>query len=257
MPGSPGETVILAPEKNFITNKLIIWWQQLIGQPFGVNGEKGIDFNMPFNSAVGAFEGGQVVYAGLPVDSTVPGQTSLGYVVQVRNVDGSIIHYQHLNSIPSNINVGSYIGQGQVIGYSGGCATGSSVGNCIQDYWSTGPHIETRYSPTYNQNGGIWGQQWQDPKPYFTKLGASFKPGTVGQNTIGTAYGPTGTPSDQFTSGNCAPWDIACLLQNLQGVGIKIGIFAVALVLVIFGGILLIHPDVEQGAGTIAKAALL
>lgn len=238
MPGSPGIGVIQAPERVFAANHLVIWWQQAIGQSFGVNGEKGTDFNMPYRTPVGAIEGGEVVYAGLPPDSKVPGQTSLGYVVQIKNVDGSILHYQHLDSLAPGLAAGDFVAPGQVIGNSGGLPV---------DNFSTGPHIEVRYSPTYNAGAGIWGQNWQNPIPYFQKLGASMKPGTTGVSTIGTAYGPTGTPSSQFTSSNCAPWDIGCLLAQLEpwlrGVGVRVGLFLLGVLLLIFGFLLVAQPD--------------
>ena len=254
MPGSPGQTIILAPEVNFIKNKLIVWWQQPHGPLFGQTSlgmtEKGTDWNMPFGSPVGAIEGGQVVYAGLPPDSQVAGHTSLGYVVQIKNVDGTLIHYQHLNGLGPGIQTGSFVGNGQVIGYSGGCATGSSANNCITDQWSSGPHIEVRFSPTYNSSAGIWGQNWQDPLPYFIKLGASLKPGTTGTNTIGTAYGPTGQPSNPIVQGSCAPWDIGCIWgkigPQLTSWGEHIAIFAMALLLVVLGISLLSEKGVMQ-----------
>lgn len=242
MPGSPGNNIILAPEKVFSTDGLVIWWQQTIGQHFGQNGELGTDFDMPYGTPVGAIEGGTVVYAGLPPDSLVPGHTSLGYVVQIKNSDGSILHYQHLKSLAPGMAAGKIIAGGDVIGTSGGLPV---------DSWSTGPHIEVRYSPTYTP-GTIWNQSWQDPLPYFTgKLGASLAPGTVGRNTIGTPYGPTGISSAPYTSQNCAPWDIGCLLSgvtnSLRSLGVRIALFVVALLLLIFGFVLLTRPDVLPG----------
>ncbi len=243
MPGSSGGTVIQAPEKGFLANGLIVWWQQTLTQAFNGGSEKGTDWAMPFKSPVGAIEGGRVVYAGLPPDSQVAGQTSLGYVVQVQNVDGSIIHYQHLNGLGPNIGVGSFVGNGQVIGYSGGCANGGTANTCTADKWSTGPHIEVRWSPTYNSSAGIWGQNWQNPVPYFQKLGASLKPGTVGVNTVGGAYGPTGTPSAPFTSFNCAPWDVGCMWNFISGglvsFGEHIAVFVLALLLILIGFVLM------------------
>lgn len=253
MAGSPGDNIILAPEKVFNTNKLVIWWQNAIGQKYGQNGEKGTDFDMPFNTPVGAISGGTVVYAGLPPDSMknlgggVP--NSLGYVVQVKNSDGSIIHYQHLKSLGPGIASGRFIAAGDVIGNSGGLPI---------DQWSTGPHIEVRYSPTWNSSS-IWSQNWQDPLPYFSKLGASFKPGTVGQNTIGTPQGPTGTPSAPYTSQNCAPWDIGCLMSGvtagLRSIGVRIALFIVGAILLIIGFLILTRPDISPG--DIAKTAVM
>lgn len=226
--------------KQFKQLGLIPWWQQPIGQDYGQNGEKGTDYDMPYGSPVGSLTDGTVVYAGLPPDSMknlgggVP--NSLGYVVQVKNSDGSIIHYQHLKSLGANITPGKTVQIGDVVGNSGGLP---------RDQWSTGPHIEVRYSPTYNSGAGIWGQNWQPPGNLFKQL---------------QLRAPTGTPqTSTVDQPACAPWDIPCILSGitspLRAFAVKVALFIVGAILLIIGFLILTRPDISPG--DIAKTAVM
>lgn len=146
---------------------LFPWWQQQPTQSFGVNGELGADFAAKANTPIGAITGGRVVN----VFHSGPAGSSIGYIVQVQDEGGGLWHYQHLRN--ARVAVGQTISPGDVVGTSGGCmegAYGSDGNSCSAfDPWSTGPHIEVRYSPTFRGNTNDWhtagDQQWRNPLP--------------------------------------------------------------------------------------------
>lgn len=257
MPFTPTQTGTNPPNVDavFSRNKLIRWWQQPTGSVFGDPGEYGVDYAMPFNSPVGALTSGKVVFVG----QTNPG-TSVGYVVSVLHDDGSLIHYHHLGSVPADVKVGQTVVPGQIIGYSSGCAAGSSAGHCIGDQYSWSgspgsgvgfPHIEVRYTPSYNPNNTnpAWNQNWIDPRSFFAK--AAGQKDYTGQYN----YGPNAT--NPPTSGGCAPWDIGCIWNTIHGglvgFGVHIGLFVLALFLIALGGFLLLKPQMEKASQAIPK----
>lgn len=266
------------PQQNQVKvfDYLSAYLKGVLGYVFGQNGEKGIDIGVPVGSPIGSISSGKVV----AIDSSNSGN-SIGYVVQVLGADGTLWHYQHLSSIRPGLAVGQNVSLGDVLAYSGGCATYNQDGSgcATTDQYSTGPHIEVRQSNSYNPNGGIWNQNWIDPRPALNKLAPQIVgnpnwnvPGSQSLAGIPSIPAPCNDLMAQYYqraangnavgnaadfAGTAAQFAICQLQQSVAGWGIKIGLFAIALVLVIFGGILLIHPDVEQGAGDIAKAALV
>lgn len=169
----------------FQLNGLPQWWNhptQRFGQTDVTGGvEEGTDFAIPFGSKIGSITAGKVLYVGKGGYN----DPSLGTVVQVQSVDGSIMHYQHLNS--SNLKVGQQIGVGTVIGFSGGS----------RGRFSTGPHIEVRYASIYGLNAGIWSQKWIDPYTRIINLTRS-KPNATGSGPTGA--GPTKTAKSTSSS---------------------------------------------------------
>lgn len=126
------------------------WWNWPIGQSYGQNGEQGVDYAGPLNTAIHSIVGGKVVYSGYS------GDASLGYVIQIATASGAVWHFQHMNS--SMVRVGQSVNVGDTLGVSGG----------PPGQYSTGPHIEVRYSPTFNPalatGSGIGGAYWSDGK---------------------------------------------------------------------------------------------
>lgn len=81
----------------------------------------GIDYAAPTGTPVEAAGGGRVVFAGW--------KRGYGKFVTIKHNNGYITSYGHLSRIARNVNAGSKVGQGDVIGYVG--STGIS----------TGPHL--------------------------------------------------------------------------------------------------------------------
>lgn len=148
----------------FTNLKLEKWYNEPGGNSFGINNEKGQDYLVSNpGTAVGAILGGQVV-------NIVNNNNSIGYVVQIMTTDG-LHSYQHLQSttmkLKQNVNIGD------VVGLSGGCPPNAyGLNGCaFLDTYSTGPHIEVRWSPSgYVASKGWDGQAWEDPKAHFQSI---------------------------------------------------------------------------------------
>lgn len=229
---------------------LVAWWNASdITQAFGHNGEEGDDYGLGnFGVPVGSITWGKVVYVG---DGGFPG-SSIGQIVQVLNTDGSLLHYQHLKT--SNVKAGDSVSPGTVVGSGGGCPIGCYGTNpscTCYDQYSSGQHIEVRYSPTYNASKGVWSQNWVNPQNIFIKL--------AGLDAGGADASPVSSGSPADTSGAPVP-----IIGNLSGFAVKAGVFLFALAFVGFGVYLLFKPQIDaklaQGgklAKTLAKVALL
>lgn len=174
------------------------WWEISPSQRFGGNnnGEWGEDFPMRPGTRVGSITAGKVVYVGQPQ----PGN-SIGYVVQVESPDGSLTHYQHLQS--ATVHEGDTVAPGDVVGLSGGCPSGAYTSTACKwtDSNSTGPHIEVRRASGYSPSGGVWYQQWQDPSGQWNSL-AGEEAGSTPADTSGggSLSGVGGIPAVDPTS---------------------------------------------------------
>lgn len=168
----------------FVNQGYTQWWTLLAGaQRFNPPLEYGTDYQTPVDTPIHSITTGVVVYAQLPPDYYVPGQSSIGYVLQIENTDGTLIHYQHMHSL--NVSVGDTIQVGDLLGYSGGCPADcySSNGCSCGDKWSTGAHIEVRFSQKYGGHSGEpWTNgNWIDPVPIMDALAGSFPDVTPSQ----------------------------------------------------------------------------
>lgn len=125
------------------------------------------------------------------------------------------------------------------LGMNAGQSMAANIASDLS-YWVHGTRspIATSYISNILGSAGVQNAQ--------NKLGGGpggAVPGGTGDTTSTT---PASTPP-----GACAPWDIACLWNQLAphltaalaGAGVRIGLFLLAVVLVIIGGIILIHPD--------------
>ncbi|MBF0308284.1 MAG: peptidoglycan DD-metalloendopeptidase family protein [Magnetococcales bacterium] len=89
---------------------------------FGFNrAHKGVDYAAPTGTPVRAAGNGTVVYVGP--------KGGYGNLIMVRHNDTYSTAYAHLSRVASNVDVGSYVRQGKVIGYVGMTGT------------ATGPHL--------------------------------------------------------------------------------------------------------------------
>lgn len=273
---APNPTSSTTIQQLFQQLGLPLWWQN-VTQAWGQNGEKGTDFGLGgFGKPVGSIVSGKVVYVG---NGGYPG-SSIGQIVQIQTANG-LIHYQHLMS--SSVQVGQTVQPGTVIGTGGGCPTGcyppGLVGNgcSCYDQYSTGQHIEVRWSPTYNPSGGVWSQAWQSPMSQFQQLVSGSTTGNPGVPTGGGPGGIFGIPASLlasitqfFTTGisfmtgiqsnitslqtffagfiNVFPW----LTNPLRIVKMLAGI---AMVIVALYMLVSSNPQVQQAVKTAAKAA--
>jgi hypothetical protein len=98
---------------------------------------KGIDIAMPTGAPVGATMPGTVVYAGFGQKGS--GYGGYGNVVVVKDANGNLHQYAHLDSI--GVKVGQKVGSGSVLGGAG--STGKS----------TGPHLD--YSVKNNKGANV------------------------------------------------------------------------------------------------------
>lgn len=218
------------------------WWKLHISQDFNGESEKGADYNFGYMGApVGSITAGKVVYVG---DGGVPG-SAIGQIVQVLTPDGSLVHYQHLKA--AKVHTGQTVGTGDIVGLGGGCPDGAywpdpnNTGCRWTDQYSTGEHIEVRYSPSYNPSGGVWSQNWISPAAIFTSIAA----------------GQAGAATNSPVSSGSASSSASGSPLNFSGWGSKIGIFLLALVLFVFGFYLVFQKQVNSAAKTAVKAAVL
>lgn len=104
---------------------------------------KGIDIAMPLNATVGATRGGTVVFAGF--GKTGSGYGGYGNVVVVKDAQGNLHQYSHLNNVA--VKIGQQVQAGAKLGGAG--TTGKS----------TGVHLD--YEVKNNKGVNI------DPTPYI------------------------------------------------------------------------------------------
>jgi Peptidase family M23 len=131
---------------------------------------KGIDIAMPKGAPVGATLGGTVVYAGFGQKGS--GYGGYGNVVVVKDANGNLHQYAHLDSI--GVKVGQKVGNGAVLGKAG--STGKS----------TGPHLD--YSVKNNKGANV------NPTSYIMGLtanqtGSPNKRNIQKEKTIADSFG--------------------------------------------------------------------
>lgn len=133
--------------------------------------EFGNDYNPSYKAVIRAIQPGIVIYAQKPPEYSQPGHSSVGYVIQIQAGDGSIMHFQHMLSTP--LRNGNAVAVGDIVGVAGGCPEGCYGPNqcsCVDD-WSTGAHIEVRYSPRQVPGNAPWcNGNWIDPIPVVTAI---------------------------------------------------------------------------------------
>lgn len=173
-------------QQAFQNNGLVQWWKtptQRYGTNEGQYGtEEGTDFALNLGTKIGSVTTGRVVYVGTGGYN----DPSLGTIVQIQNSDGSVIHYQHLQS--SNLKTGQTVLIGDTVGLSGG----------VRGTFSSGPHIEVRYARSYQGNRGIWQQQWIDSFPIIQQTIQS----TTSSQNVGK--GPGNNSGSSTTSSSTA-----------------------------------------------------
>lgn len=146
-------------------------------------------------------------------------------------------HYfvEHLGS--ATVTQGQHVNPGQLIGYTSSNPTVANVGFGFYpgDVYGSGP-------------------EWTALQNDLAPGGAHLLDPTQQLNIFSKS--PTLPTALQTTPGSCAPWDIACIWNNLQSgiahIGEVIAFFLLGLVFIIIGFVILIHPSPE----TLVKGAM-
>jgi Peptidase family M23 len=197
------------------------WFSSAPTQGYQPPVEYGTDFAAAYGTPIGAIAGGTVV-----ANYANPG-TSINNQVLISSGSG-VWEYQH---ITSNLQVGQSIAAGSIVGTENGVPTGAN------DPYSTGPHIEVRYSPTYNPALGI-GQNWINPMSAFSSAASADTGPTPSQTGTGSSAvnsiigAATGGVLPAVTGGNVLS-QLGISSINWQDVGIRSGLVIVGLVILI------------------------
>ncbi len=262
------------------------------GFVYGQSGEKGWDVGLPWGSPIGSPVNGTVtaVYSAdanssigyivqIKQQGTIPGGISGG--------QDTVWHFQHL--MAPSVSVGQQITAGQVLGYSGGCPPngyGSSNTSCsIHDQYSTGPHIEVReaYVPSGSQPpSSVWGYNWINPQSdlnYYakatgglaTKTSPTASPGNIPANPnqgipnpcgdiLASAYAtaaqdqnPVSAAATRASAQFSYTWCV--IQQDLKSIAIKLGLFLLAVILILVGGYVVFRPELDSTAIKAAEVA--
>jgi murein DD-endopeptidase MepM/ murein hydrolase activator NlpD len=191
--------------------------------------------------------------SGYPITNLYPGtvtsvqRTGYGQTVVTVKLDNAInslashVFYEHMHD--ASVSPGQHIASGTLVGHANHTGEGAAVGVGF-------------YSGDVYGTGSAWQVLQNDLKPGGagllnpTKILDSFKNGTATAQSASQSL-PQNAP--------CAPWDIQCMVSKLQlqGIGESIGIFVLALVLIIVGFFLLAEKQVTALGKTAAKAAML
>src|SRR5690625_4338787 len=147
----------------------------------------GVDLVKSHRAPIGAFIGGEVLYAGNGVSGT--GVGGYGNVVVIKDAKGCAHVYAHLDSV--SVKKGQAVSKGQTIGRQG--ATGKVTGSHL--------HYEVRKksSPslgwTANQENSTY-----DPEKYVKEYKLLKVDGHLGPETIKALQRYFGTPVDGYLS---------------------------------------------------------
>lgn len=206
---------ILLPQN--VINELKSWLSD-ISQPFGVNGETGIDIGQrglggkAIDNPVYAVTGGTVL--GVTSQYGGGGVVSVKSNINYAGINGpASIYYQHLDEVLAK--VGETISPGQLIGLSGGQLSGGH--NPSSSKYSTGPHIEIGINAPYGKANK---SAWSPLGPNVNPLGFFQALSKGNTSVLGTGNGPTSIPivtgvQNAVQTVTDIPSAIASLPQNL------------------------------------------
>jgi len=236
---------------------MVNWWQANRIDNFGAYPDPEGAFPKPDSNIL--------VPAGTVFTTLFPGtvtgidtSSSYGNVVTIKldnaiNPAATHIAYLHMTSIWPSLKVGSKVTSGQKIGIGGG---GASTSGAMPGFALTSSDMYGHGTGWADNVKGSWINPLLNPVPVLDaaktgKLGSFPTQSTSNASTSGSA-----TPAQQ----NCAPWDVACMMGNLQPMlinwGEHIAVFTIALLLIILGIYLLNQKVIDGAAGTIAKVAV-
>lgn len=171
------------------------------------------DLAMPVDTPITAFKSGVIAQSDYAVWGGKPG----GGEVFVKPDDGSDEYYfYHLDNI--NVKTGQHVSSGDVIGLSGGQNIGGK--HPTDPAWSTGPHLHVGYFTNFTPTTIGTRPAGPDITGELNLLKAGGLPGA------GSTPPP---PSINFSNG-----------------GVKIGIFFIALIVIIGGTLLVFSPQINE-----------
>lgn len=169
------------------------WWDTVVTQGFGQNGERGVDLGTPYGTPITSLESGTVSEAscGHPWGCQVGVNTSLPGI-------GNVIEYfLHLDALA--VSKGQQVQPNQQVGISGGQLSGGNYPNSPSV--STGPHVEVGFF-----KNSFWG-------PSFDPLSIVRQgPGAGGPSDIPLIGGILG-------AGQAAAGDVAGVGAGLASIG--------------------------------------
>jgi murein DD-endopeptidase MepM/ murein hydrolase activator NlpD len=235
MPGSPGTGLAGYQGLNWlnmpITNGYLT--KQVPGN--GDSPHYAVDVATPYHTIIGAPWAGTVQSArtGLPWGTEV--------FIKPDDPNMPVYYFYHLDHL--YVQKGDRVSVGTPVGLSGGQNSGGE--NPSTPAMSGGPHTHVGFFTAFTSTPIGNRPYGPDITPALTALknGKTYNGNTVGQSAQNANNALKATPS--FS------------LPDLSGIGIHIGLFVLALVLVIFGGYLLLRPQLDEGAKDVAKGAVL
>ena len=198
------------------------WFNSPVTNQYNGVSEKGEDFSTTWGTSVGAAAPGTVV-------SVVHNNNSIGDVVEINGPSGLWL-YQHINS---SVAVGDQIDVGTIVGTENGLPV---------DQYSTGPHIEVRWASQYIPGIDSWNEPWSNPNALFSGIGAQDA-GNV------TAVQYASNPNFSYSSGG------ATAAPTPEHTFINVGLFSVALVLVLGGLYMLFNKQIDGAFKAIGHGA--
>jgi len=180
-----------------------------------------VDIPMPMDTPITAFKSGVVAQEDYAVWGGKPG----GGEVFIKPDDGSDEYYfYHLDNI--NVKTGQHITAGDAVGLSGGQNVGGS--HPADREWSTGPHLHVGYFTKFVN----------------TPIGARpYGPDITGEVNLLKAGGISSGSASTSTTPN-TPGGI-----NFAQGGMKIGIFVLALVIILGGAYFVFQPQIKEAMG--------
>lgn len=172
-----------------------------------------VDIAMPLHTPVTALKSGTVVQADY---------APWGGEVFIQPDDRSTeYYYYHFDE--NEVATGQHVNQGQEVGLSGGQNQGGV--HPVPSEWSSGPHTHIGYFTN-------WTSTPIGTRPYGPDITPLINQAKIG----GLGSGGESTLS-QLSSGG----------PDLSQLGINIGIFVVAIILIIFGSIFLFQKQIMEG----------
>lgn len=206
------------------------------GLPSLDNFHTGIDYAAPQGTPIYAFTSGTITKAGW--DTTGFGNS----ITENTGVNGLSTLFGHLNSIA--VKAGQTVQAGQLIGYSG------STGN------STGPHVHLSVinaQGLYINPVPVIGELTSDMSG---KIGVTTTPDqTAAQKIAASGQAQTqgiGAAQAQTSPGAATNLDFT---GSIGHVALQIGLFLLALVLIVLGVVILLRKPEAKAAVTAAKVA--